>query len=539
MLNTKTRNLPLGYSVMAILLTSLLISCASDEVVTPPPIPLPINAQVTINQGNDFTAISLVTAIFQGEEADSVLTWTGSADDQSTATWNLLANGSYSTEFNLFSDEGPRFIHAVFSGDGGALSEIFSDTIIVDSTPPNILPSPIYPLNGATGIPSILAFSWTPASDAWCPDLELNYVVIINPETADEQAYGPRSELAMVAPEFNLGTDCTWLLQVSDLAGNSTHTETFNFTTWNISLPSFITAPAGTFTMGSPENEVGRHELEVQHEVTLTQPFAINSHQLTTAQYMPILQWALDQGLIMVADECVWDIVGSNPVLLFELDQYCSVLFDANQFSTERDPESVYRDDLYWHLAPAFCDWLNSSAGLPALFSRDETWDCNNGEVYEADGFRLATEAEWEYACRAGSVTGIFNGEITNPQGCDTFLDYIGWYSCNMDVWGLEGSKPAMKLPNAWGLYDMNGAYPDPCYDWFGYYSQSPVINPINTPSFDFGETKMFRPYAMQPASAERMRSASRFSVELTRDCYFGFRVVRSFGGARQWPAFQ
>jgi formylglycine-generating enzyme required for sulfatase activity len=125
--------------------------------------------------------------------------------------------------------------------------------------------------------------------------------------------------------------------------------------------------------------------------------------------------------------------------------------------------------------------------------------------------YRLPTEAEWEYACRAGTTTAFANGEITeiiNPPPCnyDPVLNDIGWYCDNANN---QTYPVAQKEPNAWGLYDMHGNVFEWCQDWFGYYPAGPVTDPINE---RVNNDKILRGGAWY-SSPTYCRSATRFSV--------------------------
>ena len=104
--------------------------------------------------------------------------------------------------------------------------------------------------------------------------------------------------------------------------------------------------------------------------------------------------------------------------------------------------------------------------GLPRAYDHD-TWQCNGHDPYSAQGYRLPTEAEWEYACRAGSTTAFANGPITDTVCDDPNLDQIGWYCGNANGW----THPVAQLDaNDWGLYDMPGNLWEWCNDWFAFY---------------------------------------------------------------------
>ena len=173
---------------------------------------------------------------------------------------------------------------------------------------------------------------------------------------------------------------------------------------------------AGTFTMGSPSDELGRWDDETQHQVTLTQPFYMQTTEVTQAQWEAVM--------------------GSNPSY-FSWCPTCPV------------------EKVSWNDVQSYITKMN----------------------LRGDGtYSLPTEAQWEYAARAGSTTAFYNGGITGA-GCDydQNLNAIGWYCYNS---GSETHPVAGKAPNAWGLYDMSGNVYEWCQDWYGSYSASAVTDP-------------------------------------------------------------
>src|SRR3990172_1474954 len=113
-------------------------------------------------------------------------------------------------------------------------------------------------------------------------------------------------------------------------------------------------------------------------------------------------------------------------------------------------------DQVSWYDAVEFCNRLSEIAGL------NPSYDINNRScIFTRNGYRLPTEAEWEYACRAGTTTRYYSGNSESD------LARVGWYRLNSDG---TTHPAAQKEPNAWGLFDMHGNVWEWCNDWMGNY---------------------------------------------------------------------
>ncbi len=178
--------------------------------------------------------------------------------------------------------------------------------------------------------------------------------------------------------------------------------------------------PPGTFTMGSPSTEKDRESFEgPQTVVTITKGFWMSNYETTQAEYQSVM--------------------GSNPS------------------SFTGDPQRPV-ENVSWYDATNYCGKLTArerAAGrLPAGYE-----------------YRLPTEAEWEYACRAGTATRFSYGDDLNY----TSLGDYAWYSGNS---GSQTHPVGKKLPNTWGLYDMHGNVWEWCQDWYGTYPGGSVTDP-------------------------------------------------------------
>lgn len=189
----------------------------------------------------------------------------------------------------------------------------------------------------------------------------------------------------------------------------------------------FVFIPPGTFLMGSPKNERGRRpDKERQHKVTLTKGFYIQTTEVTQGQWVAVMgtkpwitQWS------------------SGPKL---------------QANVIEDPACAL-SWVTWNMAQHFLKKLNDKEGV--------------------NKYRLPTESEWEYACRAGSSTAFCFGDDSGELG-----DYA-WYIENAGrVRERYAHKVGNKKPNQWGLYDMHGNVMEWCEDWYGEYPAGHAVDP-------------------------------------------------------------
>ena len=170
-----------------------------------------------------------------------------------------------------------------------------------------------------------------------------------------------------------------------------------------------------------------------------------------------------------------------------------------------------------------FCNALSEAKGLTPCYTI--TGSDGQGSLvtcdWNANGYRLPTEAEWEYACRAGSTTAFANGEITNETCDDPVLDLIARYCVNDTHPTYEVRT---KIPNAWGVYDMHGNANEMIWDRYVAYGTGTFENPdIDPTGPETGTRYIYRDYGS--GYARNCRAAVR---PWTSSASAGCRLVRN-----------
>jgi len=281
--------------------------------------------------------------------------------------------------------------------------------------------------------------------------------------------------------------------------------------------PESVSMPA-TFTMGS---DVYSND-ETPHQVTLTGRFHIASTEVTNGQYMAALQWAYDQGHVTATSSSVRDNLDGSTVELLDLDDSdCQISFSSGVFSTSFPLRPVI--EVSWFGSVSYCDWLSLQDGLPRAYDHG-AWSCNSGNPYMASGYRLPTEAEWEFACRAGTTTHFNSGDCLDSGTEANYNGDFPFTGCpsgpylgrTTDV----GSYPA----NQWGLFDIHGNVFEWCNDWYGSYNGDET-DPEGAGSGNYRVLRGGNWYY----NASVCRSASRSDgYPFYTYVYYGFRPVRS-----------
>lgn len=286
---------------------------------------------------------------------------------------------------------------------------------------------------------------------------------------------------------------------------------------------NFETIPSGIFKMGSPGDEPQRWDNETQHEVTLTHDFYMSATEVTNRQYAEMAQWAYDNGYCTATNSSLQDNLDGSTHELMDLDfQYCEISFSGDTFTVDSGKETHPVIEVTWYGAACYCDWLSMKAGLTRAYDHS-TWQCNGHDPYNAEGYRLPTEAEWEYACRACTQTPFNTGDCLDAG---TEANYWGTYpytGCpsgpNVGWTVTVGRYPA----NSFDLYEMHGNVWEWCNDWYGSYSGDET-NPVGPST---GTSCVLRGGSWF-SDALLCRSANRYwSLPTDWIIIIGFRVCR------------
>ena len=265
---------------------------------------------------------------------------------------------------------------------------------------------------------------------------------------------------------------------------------------------------AGSFLMGAPTDEPGYNGDELLHPVTLTNDFRMYSTEVTNQEYADLAQWALEQGHCSVVGTRLFDNLDGSTLELLDMDdeEDCEISFDGTRFVIDEGRELHPVLEVNWFGAASYCDWLSLREGLPRAYDHTDpnSWLCNDGDPYGAEGYRLPTEAEWEYACRAGTATAFAGGAITELSCApEPSLADLGWYCGTAGGWT---HRVAELSPNAFGLYDMHGNVWEWCNDWYHSTYEDETVDPLGPPP---GWYKVLRGGGWSDL-ARRCRSASR-----------------------------
>lgn len=257
----------------------------------------------------------------------------------------------------------------------------------------------------------------------------------------------------------------------------------------SVVVPELISLPQGTFLMGSND---GLDASELPQRLVKVSPFSVGKYEITQRQFLSVM--------------------GYNP----------SWFSGDLQMPVER---------VSWYEAIEYCNRLSTRQGLSPVYRL-----LDDSVVYSrsANGYRLLTDAEWEYACRAGTNSDTYNGNLDDPRNfcssvipeIEPMMDEIAWYCSNSSG---RTHPVGQKKPNSFGLYDMLGNAAEWVWDYhdYEYYSKNENINPIG-PNWTISKMRVVRGGGWEFGTI-LTRSHNRLQG-FSKSAYysFGFRIGRN-----------
>lgn len=246
------------------------------------------------------------------------------------------------------------------------------------------------------------------------------------------------------------------------------------------------------------------------HSVTVSS-FNMGKYEVTNSEYVSFLNSQGNQtegGVEWINIGALNEITGGPNPGTFSVDSYY-----------KNRPVTV----VSWYGAVAYCNWLSSQQGLISCYGPIGNRG-NDPSVWRTlNGYRLPTEAEWEYACRAEQTAEYYWGDPYPPDPPN--IGNYAWYTTNS---GSNAHNVGDKLPNNFGLYDMSGNVYEWCSDWYGSYPSGPSGNVTNPTGPGTGSDRVFRGGSWFDI-ALYCRSAYRFYSDPKDHLgHAGFRIVKN-----------
>ena len=331
------------------------------------------------------------------------------------------------------------------------------------------------------------------------------------------------------------GTTYYYRIRARSDAGYSDYSEIAEVTTLDFnfdSYPEMVEISAGTFVMGDTLNSLAESDEKPMHSVELTHNFQIGKYEVTNQQFADVLNWALGKGKIKgIYDDgfnYASDAVKLDKVLKSDSLE-CGLFFNSRDesFDVMEGTENHPVTDVLWSGAAAYSNWLSQIASLQTLYS-GSGWNC---AVYDGgEGYRLPTEAEWEFTARNNGASNDKTYPWGEEQPTGDLANYFDSGNGNalIDVGSLAAGNGYQ------GISDLAGNAWEWCNDKYNktYYSESPDTDPLGPGGSVNSSARMVIRGGSYEYNVEDLRNSNRSScksgLHIGRvSTGIGFRIVK------------
>lgn len=368
-----------------------------------------------------------------------------------------------------------------------------------------------------------VSLNWSPVPSA------LMYNIYFRPRLSDAPTRLGRS--LFLTYETAVPTGWGWL-GTPDVLGF------FSVTAESLVVQDMVIVPAGSFVMG----QTGQNTATPEHYVTLTHDFLLGETEVTNAQYLVALNWAMAQGLVYVLGDYVKQYNANLLRINDPEHDWCEIRYDSGTqqfylhagtnnseswgpgfaYPTGYDPANHPVKYVSWFGAACYCDWLSQMNGLSPYYNGNWGQIPFPNNPYVATGYRLPTEAEWEFAAQ-------YYDERTYPWGeaeptCE--LANFNYSDNNNNVYCVGWTSPVGTHPtgaSSLGLQDMAGNVGEWTNDGWGDYSSSPQSNPVGPAGVWFDRVMRDGNHSASLPCAYRNAVISPFTSSV-----FGFRLCKT-----------